>query len=322
MFYWAGIVATALILDLIIGDPQYSFHPIRLVGKLIEWVEGKIRPHFKECNQSLFQGGVITVVIVIAVCLVVVHNIIRLAYIINPTIGWIVQALICYVCLSTGSLKSESMKVYKPLQAGDVEGGRKAVSMIVGRDTTSLDEKGITKATVETIAENTADGVIGPLFYMIFFGAVGGFVYKAINTMDSMLGYKNDKYLYFGRAAAKLDDIANYIPARLAAVFMIIASGIAGFDSDNAVKIYKRDKNNHQSPNSAHTEAVCAGALNIQLAGNAYYFGKLCEKPTIGDTNRPVTIEDIPRANKLMIYSSVVSAVILLAVDVVLNIIF
>jgi adenosylcobinamide-phosphate synthase len=202
------------------------------------------------------------------------------------------------------------MKVYDALQEGDLEKSRYAVSMVVGRDTAVLDDIGVTKAAVETVAENTSDGIIAPLLYMVIGGAPLGFFYKAVNTMDSMVGYKNDRYLYFGRAAAKFDDVVNYIPARLSAILMTVAAGICGMDAKNAWRIYKRDRYNHSSPNSAHTEAVTAGALHVQLAGNAYYFGKLYEKPTLGDADRPVEYEDIRRANQLLYGTAILALII------------
>ena len=219
---------------------------------------------------------------------------------INNYLGLAIESFMCYQILATKGLKTESMKVYKKLAEEDLEGARYAVSMIVGRDTKALDEAGVAKAAVETVAENTSDGIIAPMIFMAIGGAPLGFFYKAINTLDSMIGYKNDKYLNFGRFAAKLDDIANYIPARISAYLMIFASFILGFNYKGAFNIYSRDKYNHASPNSAHTESVCAGALNIQLAGNAYYFGKLYEKPTIGDDLRPINYDDIKKANKLL----------------------
>jgi adenosylcobinamide-phosphate synthase len=200
--------------------------------------------------------------------------------------------------------------VYDALQEGDLEKSRYAVSMVVGRDTAVLDDIGVTKAAVETVAENTSDGIIAPLLYMVIGGAPLGFFYKAVNTMDSMVGYKNDQYLYFGRAAAKFDDVVNYIPARLSAVLMTAAAGICGMDVKNAWRIYKRDRYNHSSPNSAHTEAVTAGALHVQLAGNAYYFGKLYEKPTLGDADRPVEYEDIRRANQLLYGTAILALIV------------
>ena len=216
----------------------------------------------------------------------------------------------CYQLLAAKSLKTESMKVYKKLQDSDLEGARKAVSMIVGRDTANLDCEGITKATVETIAENTSDGVIAPLFYMLIGGAPLGMLYKAINTMDSMLGYKDEKYLYIGRIAAKMDDVVNYIPARISAIMMVLAAFLCGLDWKNGWKIFLRDRYNHSSPNSAQTEAVCAGALDIQLAGDAWYFGKLYKKPYIGEPIRSIRIEDICQTNRLMYVTAIVTMII------------
>lgn len=193
------------------------------------------------------------------------------------------------------------MKVYEHLEKGDLPKARYAVSMIVGRDTQNLDETGVTKAAVETVAENTSDGIIAPMFYLAIGGTPLAMCYKAINTLDSMVGYKNEKYIDFGRASAKLDDAANFIPARIAGVLMVISAYLTGMDGKNAWKIFRRDGRNHASPNSAQTEAACAGALQVQLAGNAYYFGKLYEKPTIGDPIRPVEVQDISRANRLML---------------------
>ena len=227
-----------------------------------------------------------------------------LAYHIHTVLGIALETFMCYQMLAVKSLKAESMRVYEALKKPDLPGARTAVSMIVGRDTRSLSAAGVTKAAVETIAENTSDGIIAPLFYMAIGGPALMFLYKGIKTMDSMVGYKNEKYLHFGRYAAKLDDIANYIPARISAWLMILASFFAGFDWKNAKKIFLRDRYNHASPNSAQTEAVMAGALDIQLAGNAFYFGKLYEKPTIGDAVREVETEDIKRANRLLYASA------------------
>ena len=215
-------------------------------------------------------------------------------------IGTAADAVMVYYLLAARSLRTESMKVYGELKKNDLQGARRAVSMIVGRDTKTLDREGVTKAAVETVAENASDGVIAPLFYTALGGPVLGFLYKAVNTMDSMVGYKNEKYLYFGRAAARLDDLANFIPARISALFMIGAAFLLGMNGRQAVKTYRRDRYKHKSPNSAHTEAVCAGALGIRLAGPASYFGKMVEKPYIGDALRPVEDEDIVRANRLL----------------------
>ena len=217
-----------------------------------------------------------------------------------PVAGVILETFWCYQLLATRSLKDESMKVYDRLVNGTIGEARYAVSMIVGRDTQELTDTGVTKAAVETVAENCSDGVIAPMIYMAIGGAPLMFLYKGINTMDSMLGYKNDKYLYFGRCSAKLDDVANFFPARISGWLMVAAAFVCGMDGKNAAKIYRRDRRNHASPNSAQTEAAMAGALDVQLAGNACYFGKLYEKPTIGDPIRAVEPEDIRRSNRLM----------------------
>ena len=210
------------------------------------------------------------------------------------------------------------MRVYDRLKYGTLEEARKAVSMIVGRDTAALTEEGVTKAAVETVAENASDGVIAPMLYMAIGGAPLMFLYKGINTMDSMLGYKNDRYLYFGRCAAKLDDAANYLPSRISGGLMVLAAYFSGFDGWNAWKIFRRDNRNHASPNSAQTESVMAGALDVQLAGNAYYFGKLYEKPTIGDPIRLIEQEDIRRANRLLYATAITGVVLFLLIRIVL----
>jgi adenosylcobinamide-phosphate synthase len=211
-------------------------------------------------------------------------------------------------------LKTESMRVYKELQKEDITSARKAVSMIVGRDVEGLNQEGIVKATVETVAENTADGVVAPLIFMAIGGAPLGFLYKSINTMDSMIGYKNEKYMNFGTFAAKLDDVANYLPARVSAILMIVAAAILRLDYKNAYKIFRRDRFNHASPNSAQTESVCAGALQIQLAGDAFYFGKLHKKKTIGDSIRPIEAQDIVKANQLLYGTAILCLVLCLLV--------
>lgn len=243
-------------------------------------------------------------------------GILYLAYHISFYLGLAVESFMCYQILATKSLKVESDRVYQEIQTGDIARARKAVSMIVGRDTQNLTIEGVTKAAVETVAENTSDGVIAPLFYMVIGGALLGFGYKAVNTMDSMVGYKNDRYLYFGRTAAKLDDIVNYIPARISALLMVVSCFLCGkeFDGKRAWYIFKRDRCKHASPNSAQTEAVCAGALGIRLAGNASYFGKIVEKPYIGDAERAVETEDIKRADRLLYATAILCEAICLSV--------
>lgn len=317
------VLVTAFILDMIIGDPHWMWHPVQGIGRLIEYTERLLRRVFalreeREADRGRKKvAGGILVILVLLPSVLVPMLILYAAERIHPYVRLAAEIVLCYQMLAMKSLRVESMKVYHALMKQDIEGARQAVSMIVGRDTEKLSEEGITKAAVETVAENTSDGVIAPLIYMALFGACGAFFYKAVNTMDSMIGYKNDKYIYLGMIAAKLDDVVNYIPARLSALFMIVVSGVLGMNAKQAWRIYKRDRYQHASPNSAQTEAVCAGALSIQLAGDAYYFGELYHKPVIGDADRPVLPEDIRSANRLMYGTSILTllvAVIVLAV--------
>lgn len=291
-----------------------------MIGHLISGVEKIIRSLFPSGKTGERIGGGLLVVIVVAVSIAVPGGILYLAYHISFYLGLAVESFMCYQILATKSLKVESDRVYQEIQTGDIARARKAVSMIVGRDTQNLTIEGVTKAAVETVAENTSDGVIAPLFYMVIGGALLGFGYKAVNTMDSMVGYKNDRYLYFGRTAAKLDDIVNYIPARISALLMVVSCFLCGkeFDGKRAWYIFKRDRYRHASPNSAQTEAVCAGALGIRLAGNASYFGKIVEKPYIGDAERAVETEDIKRANRLLYATAVLCEAICLFVLLVI----
>lgn len=289
--------------DGVFGDPHWLPHPIRLIGTLISRTENFLRKDKENVTpEREIKQGRWMVWIVLGATIFSSALTLMLAYQWNKIVGCVVESIMTYQILAARSLKVESMKVYHELKKEDLPGARKAVSMIVGRDTACLDETGVAKAAIETVAENTSDGVIAPMLYMAIGGPVLGFLYKAVNTMDSMIGYKNEKYLHFGRTAAKLDDVVNFIPARISAWIMILAAGILGkaYSMEDAYRIYKRDRKNHASPNSAHTEAVCAGALGIQLAGDASYFGKLVRKPYIGDKIRPVETEDICRANHLM----------------------
>lgn len=303
-------VVLGFLLDLVIGDPHWLYHPIRLVGHLISGLEKLLRSIFPKSEKGELAAGVFLLILTAGITTAVSWGILFAAGCIHPYVRFVLEAVMCYQLLATKCLKDETIKVYKALQEGDLEKARYAVSMVVGRDTAVLDDIGVTKAAVETVAENTSDGIIAPLLFMVIGGAPLGFFYKSVNTMDSMVGYKNDKYLYFGRAAAKFDDVVNYIPARLSAVLMTLASAFCKMDAKNAWKIYKRDRYNHNSPNSAHTEAVAAGALHIQLAGNAYYFGKLYEKPTLGDADRPVEYEDIRRVNRLLYGTAILALIV------------
>ena len=273
-----------MILDWILGDPVWLYHPVRIIGKWISFLEKILRKFAgdQEGNEKklLIAGGILWILVILASAAVPM-GILYLAEKISPCAAFVLECFWCYQLLAARSLGKESKKVYKKLMQDDLSGARLAVSMIVGRDTEQLTVEGVTKAAVETVAENTNDGVIAPLIYMLIGGPILGFVYKAVNTMDSMLGYKNEKYLYFGRVAAKMDDVAGFIPARISALLMILASCLLGMDGKNALWIWKRDRRKHASPNAAQTEAVCAGALQVQLAGDAWYFGKK-QKDTIG----------------------------------------
>ena len=284
MVKWTALaLILGFLIDLLLGDPRWLYHPVRIIGNGISLLEKILRRMFPKTPGGEKTAGFFLVLLICIGSGGVPFLLLYLAYHIHTVLGIALETFMCYQMLAVKSLKAESMRVYEALKKPDLPGARTAVSMIVGRDTRSLSAAGVTKAAVETIAENTSDGIIAPLFYMAIGGPALMFLYKGINTMDSMVGYKNEKYLHFGRYAAKLDDIANYIPARISAWLMILASFFAGFDWKNAKKIFLRDRYNHASPNSAQTEAVMAGALDIQLAGNAFYFGKLYEKPTIGD---------------------------------------
>ena len=297
-------VAIGYVLDLCFGDPHWMPHPIRFIGLLITALEKVLRRIFPKTEKGELIGGTVEVLLVLAISTAVPFVLLYAVGLLHPVIRLILESLFCYQLFATKALRDESMKVYDALNSGDLEASRTAVSMIVGRDTDNLSKEGVAKAAVETVAENTSDGVIAPLIFMVIFGAPLGFFYKAANTMDSMLGYKNETYMYFGRTAAKLDDILNYLPARISAFLMMLSAFFLRLDWKGAIRIFRRDRYNHASPNSAQTEAVCAGALQIQLAGDAYYFGTLHEKKTIGDKQRDVVPEDICTANLLLYLSS------------------
>ena len=302
MTVWA--VLGGFVLDALFGDPAWLPHPVVYMGKAISKLEKFLRPRLPKTPQGELLGGAI-----VAFCLpvgtflltgLVCWGAARL----HPLLGLAVQMFWCGQALAARGLVQESTNVYKELKKPDLPGARKAVSRIVGRDTAELTAEGVTKAAVETVAENASDGVIAPLLYMLIGGAPLALTYKAINTMDSMLGYKNEKYLYFGRVPAKLDDAANYLPSRLAALLWVAAAAFTHNDAKGSWKIWRRDRRNHASPNSAQTESACAGALGVQLAGPAYYFGEYYAKPTIGDALRPIEPEDILRANQMMYVAS------------------
>ena len=301
-------IYTGYALDLIIGDP-YSFpHPVRFIGKLISIVEKYIR-NITSTDRGLKIAGFFLWFITVGVTFGTTYFVVNL-FKFNNFAYFIVNSILIYTTLATKCLKDESTKIYKVLKTGDIEKSRVQLSYIVGRDTTLLNEKEIVRATVETVAENTVDGIIAPLFYGFIGGAPLAMAYKAINTLDSTVGYKNDKYYYLGFASAKIDDIANYIPARIGVLLLALGSLFTGFNFKNALKIGIRDRKNHKSPNCAFSEGAVAGALGIQLGGTNIYFGKPVYKPTIGDKRREIEVEDIVRTNKIMYGASIISILI------------
>lgn len=305
MLYHIIAFLAGIVLDWIVGDPMNFPHPIRWIGSLIsKLTESLLNPYLQgERNpKEEKRKGLYLVLTVLVTTICITAAVLAVSYLIHPYFGIFVETILTCYLLAAKSLYAESMKVGKALSNEGLEAGRYAVSMIVGRDTNVLDREGVIKAAVETVAENTSDGIIAPLIYAFIGGPVLGLSYKAVNTMDSMVGYHNDKYENFGFFSARLDDIVNFLPARISAIFMIFASGLLGKDYSmkSAARIFKRDRFNHKSPNSAQTESVCAGALGIRLAGDASYFGKIVSKPFIGDDTRKIEVKDIKRAGILM----------------------
>lgn len=312
LIFWA--VLGGFVLDTIFADPAWLPHPVVLMGRCISALEKRLRAALPKTPKGELLGGCIVAAVLPLGTLLVTGAACWLAAKLHPALGLALQMFWCGQALADKGLLQESMNVYRELQKGDLPAARKAVARIVGRDTQNLTAEGVTKAAVETVAENTSDGVIAPLLYMLLGGAPLALTYKAINTMDSMLGYKNEKYFYFGRCAAKLDDAANWLPSRLAGLLWVAAAALTGNSAAGAWKIWRRDRRNHASPNSAQTESACAGALGVQLAGPAYYFGEYYDKPTIGDPLRPIEPQDIVRANCMMYAESLLALALGLAV--------
>jgi adenosylcobinamide-phosphate synthase len=300
------------ILDLIFGDPTGLPHVVRVIGFFIGSTEKIFYKNYGE--KTLFIMGAIWVFFVVLVCTIISFLLLYIAYSIHSIAGIVLESLLMFQLIAVKDLRKESMRVYKKLTANDLAGARSALSAIVGRDTACLDEDGVVRAAVETIAENSSDGVASPLFYSALGGAVFGVLYKTVNTFDSMAGYKNEKYLYFGRAAARLDDLLNFLPSRIAALLMIASAALLRYDAYGAARIWKRDRRKHASPNSAQTESACAGALGLRLAGPAYYENKLEEKPFIGDEKRKIEAHDIVRANNLHYAASVLMLIFAMGV--------
>jgi adenosylcobinamide-phosphate synthase len=297
-FYFGPLAMfLGFLLDLLLGDPPVLPHPVRGIGFLISRGEKLLRRLFGP-REGL--AGTLLVIMVGLITLSLSAGILFFLYRLNIWAGLAAEAILCWQVQAARCMQVEVMKVYAGVKAGDLPGARRAVSMIVGRDTEKLSMEEVIKAAVETVAENLSDGVIAPLFFTALGGAPLGMLYKAVNTMDSMIGYDNERYLRFGRTAAKLDDAVNRLPARLSARLLIGAAAILGFDHKNALRIYRRDRDRHASPNSGHPEAACAGALGLALAGDAWYGGKLLKKPVIGDPLRAPAPGDIPAAVKLM----------------------
>lgn len=294
-------LCTGVLLDLLLGDPAWMSHPVIWMGKGIHFLEKQLRKRLPATPRGELWGGIFLALVLPLASLGLSFALLALAASLHPILRYALESWMCYRILATRELWRQSQLVQHALEAEDLSRARQAVGRIVGRDTESLDQAGVIKATVETVAENACDGVVAPLLFMAVGGAPLGMLYKAINTMDSMVGYKNDRYSYFGRAAARLDDVANWIPARLCALCMVLAAPLVRLSAKGAWRIWRRDGRNHASPNSAQTEAAAAGALGIQLAGDAVYAGKRTEKPTIGDATRPVESVDILRTNRLML---------------------
>jgi adenosylcobinamide-phosphate synthase len=318
-----AVLISAFALDAAVGDPPWLPHPVRGMGFLIEKGEPLFRRIFHvETNAPRTRvraAGAALVLSVCAVTFIFFTAVVITASRFGVLPCFMVSVIIAGFSISPRCLRDEAMKVYRKAAADDLDGAREAVSMIVGRDVKPLSMEKVIKATVETVAESLADGVIAPLFYLAVGGPVLAMLYKAVNTMDSMIGYKNERYINFGRFAARLDDILGWLPARIAAHALIITAAILRFDTKNARKIYNRDKSNHASPNSAHCEAAAAGALNIQLGGDAHYDGKLERKPLIGDDDRPVEALDIVRAVRLMYGSAMLFTLTAAAVCAAVN---
>ncbi len=305
-----GALFIGFCIDLIVGDPHSIPHPVVLIGKLISTLEKALRKLFPKTVKGENIAGGLLWLLVVAISTAVPALILWLGYRVTPWLGLALESMMCWQILATKSLKDESMKVHAALETGDIAKSRYAVSMIVGRDTAELDDAAVTRAAVETVAENTSDGIVAPLIFLAIGGAPLGFFYKAVNTMDSMLGYVEEPYKNIGLVPAKMDDVMNFVPARLSALIMLVAGWFLKLDVKNGWKIFKRDRFNHASPNSAQTESVCAGLLGLRLAGDAYYHGVLHKKKYIGDALREIEHADIPRSCRLLYVTALLSLVL------------
>ena len=300
------------LLDCLLGDPHSIPHPVVCMGKLISWLEKAFRALFPKTRLGENLAGGCIWLVTVAVSFLIPWGLLKLAGMVSPWLRLLLQAIFCWQVLAAKSLRQESMKVYEALKTGTIEDARHAVSMIVGRDTQALDADAVTRAAVETVAENCSDGVIAPMLYFALGGGPLAFAYKAVNTMDSMLGYVEPPYQNVGLVPARMDDVCNYLPARISGIMMLLAGGLLGLNFRNGWKIFLRDRYHHASPNSAQTESVCAGLLGLRLAGDAWYHGVLHKKKYIGDALRPITPEDIPLSDRLMYATAVLTLVICL----------
>ena len=299
----------AYVLDLIFGDPQNIIHPVQIIGKMINIGEKSLlEKKYKSDRKYKFFAGMILNITVISLTYGITYLIHRTSE--NSIILTVAEIYLMYTVFSINSLAREGNRVYNILKEGNIERARKDLSYLVSRDTETMDEKMIIRSTMETISENTVDGIVAPMMYMFLGGLPLSMTYKAINTFDSMVGYKNEKYMDFGKFSAKLDDVANFIPARITGILIVIASMILGYDYKNSLKIFIRDRKNHSSPNSGHAEAGVAGALGIQFGGRVSYFGKEVDKPVIGDKIKDFELEDIKKNIKIMYAASFLSLVV------------
>ena len=317
--YTTAAIFLGFLLDLLFGDPRWMPHPVVWMGRYISFFDQNIRPLFPKTKRGERVGGCFLTISMMVLSFGLSFGILWILRKYLPVAAFLLETFWCYQIFAVKGLKDASMEVYRALKSENLHQARQAVSMIVGRDTESLSEEGVTKAAVETVAENFSDGVIAPLFYLLLGGAPLGLWYKSINTMDSMVGYCNDRYRYFGTVSAKMDDLVNFIPARLAALLLLLAAACLRMPVSRAYQIFIRDRYHHKSPNSAQTESVCAGALGVELAGNAYYFGKLVEKPTIGDALRAIEPEDIRRVNRMLYVASFCGVTIGLLVRLIIE---
>ena len=308
----AALIA-GFILDLLLGDPEWLYHPVRLIGGLIS----RLEKHLRAKDGNLRRSAVVLTVTTVLVTMAVTAGILFLLHLLGRIPLFIGMALLDWMGIAVTCMAKEARGVSRALEKGLPE-ARKQVARIVGRDTQNLSGEEIIKATVETVAENTTDGVISPLLWALLGGPVLLWGFKAANTLDSMVGYMDEKYRDIGWSSAKLDDVMNYIPARLTALLMVLAAFLTGMDGRNAFRIVRRDHANHKSPNCAWSEAAAAGAMHIQLGGTHEYFGKPVEKPTIGDADRPAEREDISRANRLLYVTSGLMMLIIAAAGILL----